>query len=364
MCCADGGVGPTTDEEFLSSICSLVLKDGSLAKFPPEKDRYILYVAAGCPFAARPWVVATIHGLPIQIVRLFPATEEDGWFFEPHSDGEKDLARKIPSGSVDKDPYGHHHLRQLYLKANPNFTGVVSVPLLWDKVNNIAVSNSSLGLSEMLSSQLVPTLATRNTHIELYPTPSSSSSTAVEHTELVKWINNNITSKVYKISESDDAKTHDSMVEEYYKSLTEMQDRLTSNDGKKKQRTDNSNDDGNENGNSGSNSSSSLAFLMGDQVRFADIILWISLIRLDLCYQFRFGLGKLNIREGETNNNNNNKTRIEVVTSYFSLWCSVQNTSQISSLFNSFAIRFTVLHCIVLSRFSPSKTIYETSHGY
>ena len=128
------GVGPTTDKEFLGSICNLYLKDGSNAKFPPEKDRYILYVAAGCPFAARPWVIQALYGLPIQIVRLFPATEEDGWFFEPQSDGEKDLAKKIPSENVDKDPYGNHHLRQLYLKANPDFSGTVSVPLLWDKV--------------------------------------------------------------------------------------------------------------------------------------------------------------------------------------------------------------------------------------
>ena len=101
MCCADGGVGPTTDKEFLGSICNLYLKDGSFAKFPAEGGRYILYVAAGCPFAARPWIIQAIYGLPIEVVRMFPATEEDGWFFEPQSDGEKDLAKKIPVDFVD-----------------------------------------------------------------------------------------------------------------------------------------------------------------------------------------------------------------------------------------------------------------------
>jgi glutathionyl-hydroquinone reductase len=78
MCCADGGAGPTTDEEFLGSICNLRTADGTPAKFPVESDRYVLYVAAGCPFAARPWIVQAIYGLPIQIVKVFPATHSDG----------------------------------------------------------------------------------------------------------------------------------------------------------------------------------------------------------------------------------------------------------------------------------------------
>ena len=75
MCCDSGGVGPATDEEFLGSICHLYTKDGIQAKFPVEADRYILYVAAGCPFAARPWAVHAIYGLPIEIVKVFPATD-------------------------------------------------------------------------------------------------------------------------------------------------------------------------------------------------------------------------------------------------------------------------------------------------
>lgn len=277
MCCADGGAGPTTNEEFLGSVCSLYLKDGSPAKFPAEKDRYILYVSAGCPFAARPWIVQALYGVPIQIVRLFPATEEDGWFFEAQSESEKDLAKKVPSQSVDPDPYGHHHLRQLYLKANPNFSGTVSVPLLWDKVNNTAVSNSSLGLAEMLYTQLKPDLATRNHHLELFP---GDPLLAKEHSDLVKWLHSHVTMKVYKIAASDDATSHDTLVEEYYQSLTDMERRLAEQDAKLTAADEKE------------------AFLMGEKITFADIVLWISLIRLDLCYQFRFGLGQCNVREG------------------------------------------------------------------
>jgi glutathionyl-hydroquinone reductase len=270
MCCADGGVGPSSDKEFLSSVCNLTTADGQPAKFPVEKDRYILYVAAGCPFAARPWVLQALYGLPIQVVKVFPATYEDGWFFEAQSEGEKDLVNKITSPTVDPDPYGNHHLAQLYKVANPKFEGVVSVPLLWDKVNNTAVSNSSLGLAEMLEKQLKPTLATRNQDLELYPTDEPL---AQEHTDLIQMIHSKVSTAVYRIAASNDSKTHDDMVHDYYQTLFELQDRLTNNGPK--------------------------AFLMGDKLRFADIVLWISLIRLDLCYRFRFGLGKYSIREGE-----------------------------------------------------------------
>ncbi|KAL3917432.1 MAG: hypothetical protein SGILL_004719 [Bacillariaceae sp.] len=276
MCCADGGVGPTTDKEFLGSICHLYTSDGTKAKFPVEKHRYVLYVAAGCPFAARPWLVQSIYGLPIEIVKVFPATETDGWFFEPKSEGELKLVDNVPDASVDADPYGNHHLSQLYKVANPNFEGVVSVPLLWDKVSNTAVSNSSLGLSEMLAVQLKPHLASRNQHLELYPDSTSNVTAAKEHSDLVKWIHSNVTTVVYKIARTGTGKKHDDMIHDYYAALGNLEQRLSKNDQK-----------------------GTTEFLMGEQVRFADVLLWISLLRLDLCYQFRFGLGKMSIRDGK-----------------------------------------------------------------
>jgi putative glutathione S-transferase len=173
-------------------------------------------------------------------------------------------------------------LSQLYKKANPNFSGVVSVPLLWDKVNNTAVSNSSLGLAEMMVKQLKPKLATRNHHIELYPSDESESAEleAKEHMDLLKWIHSNVTTVVYKIAAAKTGQSHDDMIQDYYKALVELQDRLLQNDQKV---------------------GSPTSFLLGSKVRCADLVLWISLLRLDLCYQFRFGLGKFSIREGMSN---------------------------------------------------------------
>jgi glutathionyl-hydroquinone reductase len=73
---------------------------------------------------------------------------------------------------------------------------------------------------------------------------------------------------------SRDGKLHEELVGNYYQALRDMQDRLIGND-----------------------KVSPNSFLMGPQIRMADIVFWISLIRLDLAYQWRFGLGRHNIRD-------------------------------------------------------------------
>jgi putative glutathione S-transferase len=280
LCCADGGAGPSSNDangqqnEFLGSICRLTTPDGVPAKFPVEPNRYVLYVVAGCPFAARPWALVSLYGLPIQVVKLFPASYSDGWFFEPKSDGEHELVRNFPTAQTDPDPLQHTHLKGLYHKANPEFQGAISVPLLWDTQQQTAVSNSSLGLAEMMDTQLKEGLATRNQHLELFPSDPASRQ---EHLTFCKWLHANVTTAVYQLNATKDGAKHDELVEAYYQALHVVQDRLLQHDA---------------NANTPNQS-----FLFGSQVRFCDVILWISLIRLDLAYQWRFGLGKYNIRD-------------------------------------------------------------------
>lgn len=264
LCCQDGGVGPPSETEFLGSLCRL--KDGN-AKFPAVPNRYCLYLVAGCPFAARPWTVMSFYGLTetIPIIKCFPASYTDGWFMEPKSEGEEDLVKEFPSAQVDNCPLGCHHLSQLYYKASPEFKGAISVPLLWDLSQNTAVSNNSLGLAEMMATQMKP-LATRNQDVDLYPTDKQEYK---EHQELVKQLHSQVTTPVYKINVRRRGEEHDEMVNAYYATLDELQERLKKNG----------------------------PFLMGKEFRFADIILFISLVRLDLAYQWRFGLGRKSVRE-------------------------------------------------------------------
>ena len=282
LCCTDGGAGPASDTEFLGSICHLqTTADGTPAQFPATPHRYTLYVIAGCPFAARPWSVMGFYGLTeaIPVVKLFPASYEDGWFFEARSDGEKELLQMFPEARVDPDPKGCSHLRELYMKAHPEFKGAISVPLLWDSVTDTAVSNSSLGLAEMVATQM-RSLGTRHKDILLFPCPIGSPDEHRAHRELVKDLHSRVTTAVYKINTIKDGTEHDQLVDAYFATLEELQERITTNRSSPKK-------DG----------SSSASYLMGPDIRFADLVLFISLVRLDLAYQWRFGLGRRNVRE-------------------------------------------------------------------
>lgn len=177
----------------------------------------------------------------------------------------------FPDAQVDPDPLHNGtttHLKELYNKAKPNFEGAISVPLLWDRVSDMAVSNSSLGLAEMMATQMRP-LATRNASVELFPDRTTAADEYQEHNDLIKEIHANITTKVYKINATKDGIGHDALVEEYYQALEDMQNRIEKTN----------------------------AYLMGSDLRFADFVLFISLIRLDLAYQWKFGLGRKNVRD-------------------------------------------------------------------
>jgi putative glutathione S-transferase len=267
LCCVNRGIGPASDTDFLGSLCKLKSDDGETAKFPAVPNRYLLYIVAGCPFAARPWTVLSFYGLTkaIPIIKCFPASFEHGWFLEPRSAGEQELVDAFPDAHVDKCPQGCHHLSQLYYKAKPDFKGAISVPLLWDTVEDTAVSNSSLGLAEMLATQMRH-LGTRHQNVPLYPTQANEYK---EHDELVKFLHAHVTTAVYQMNANNSGTRHDEMVNEYYSRLDEIQQRIDSNG----------------------------PFLMGSNFYFCDIVLFISLVRLDLAYQWRFGLGRKSVRE-------------------------------------------------------------------
>lgn len=268
LCCENGGQGPPSKTEFLGSVCDLKLADGTSAIFPAEPGRYTLYVSPGCPFAARPWTILGFYGLEksIQLVKCFPASHEYGWFFEPVSEGEKEIVAAFPDAKSDKEPhYGCSHLRNLYEVAKPGFEGTISVPLLWDAKKKTAVSNSSLGLAEMIATQMRH-MGTRNTNIALFP--DCCHPEYKEHNELIKWLSVHVTTVPYQAVASTGSEQAQ-LCDKYYATLDEIQDRLANRG----------------------------PYLMGKQIRFADLLLWISLVRLDLAYQWRFGLGRRNVRE-------------------------------------------------------------------
>ena len=113
--------------------------------FKPEKDRYHLYIGLFCPFAHRANLARHLKGLQdfidISIVKPYPKGDEKGWpgWRFPQTDDE------YPGATVDK-LFGGQFLHEVYFKADKDYKGRYSVPVLWDKKLGTIVNNVSLGL--------------------------------------------------------------------------------------------------------------------------------------------------------------------------------------------------------------------------
>ncbi len=101
-------------------------------RFPPEAGRYHLYVSLACPWAHRALIVRKLKGLEgligLSVTHWFMG--EEGWTFAP---GE----------GVVPDPLGATHLHAVYRRADPLYSGRVTVPVLWDTVEGTIVNNES-----------------------------------------------------------------------------------------------------------------------------------------------------------------------------------------------------------------------------
>jgi putative glutathione S-transferase len=115
-----------------------VTSDGS-SPFPAEAGRYHLYVSYACPWAHRTLIARALKRLDgaisVSIVDAFMG--DDGWTLSEGAD------------SVN----GARLLWQVYVKARSDYTGRVTVPILWDKRSNTIVNNESREILRMFATQ-------------------------------------------------------------------------------------------------------------------------------------------------------------------------------------------------------------------
>ena len=127
------------------------------AQFPAAANRYHLYVSLACPWAHRVLIYRALKGLedvlPISIVQPFMGAQ--GWTFAT-----------VP-GAIPDTVNGATHLYEIYQKADPHYTGRVTVPVLWDTQQHTIVNNESPELIRMLNTEF-NALATRATP-DYYP---------------------------------------------------------------------------------------------------------------------------------------------------------------------------------------------------
>ena len=132
-----------SDGEFKRSesvFRNWVTPDGSAGPsgqggFAAEAGRYHLYVSLACPWAHRTLIFRALKGLEdlIDVTVVEPLMLENGW-------------------EVSDPLHGHEYLYQLYLHANPDYEGRVTVPVLWDKQGDTIVSNESADIIRMFNS--------------------------------------------------------------------------------------------------------------------------------------------------------------------------------------------------------------------
>lgn len=214
--------------------------------FPAEAGRYHLYVSLACPWANRTLIFRALKGLHdmISISVVNPYMGQNGWTFEP---GE----------GVVPDPVANaRHLFEVYQRARPDYSGRVTVPVLWDLKRNTIVNNESADIIRMLNSAFDGIGAKEGDYAPAELLPQIDAINA----EIYECVNNG----VYKAGFA----TEQAVYEEEVRKLFDCLDRLETRLGQQR-------------------------FLVGNRITEADWRLFTTLIRFDAVY---FGHFKCNLR--------------------------------------------------------------------
>jgi len=223
----------------------VVSADGS-SGFRAEPGRYHLYVSLACPWAHRTLVARALKRLEaaISISVVHPHMGESGWEFA-----------EFPGSSPDA-LHGARYLYQVYTRAKADYSGRVTVPVLWDKQTETIVCNESRLILRMLSREFDAFAgATR----ELCPSQQQAAIDA-EIDALYRPVNNGVYRAGFAVTQD----AYESAVRELFAALDSYEARL------RKQR-----------------------FLLGASLTEADICFFTTLLRFDPVYHYHF---KCNLR--------------------------------------------------------------------
>jgi putative glutathione S-transferase len=228
-----------------------VTADGSPAPgrtrgFKAEPGRYHLYVSLACPWAHRTLIVRKLKRLEevvsVSIVHHFMG--ENGWTF---------LAE---DGATGDTLYGVDFLHQIYTKAEPAYSGRVTVPVLWDSQDETIVSNESSEIIRMLNTAFD---AWGDASLDLYPETLRGEIDAV-NARVYETVNNG----VYRAGFATEQAAYEEAFDALFSTLDWLEERL-----------------------------SGQRYLAGDRMTEADWRLFTTLVRFDPVYVGHF---KCNLR--------------------------------------------------------------------
>ncbi len=212
------------------------------AGFKAESGRYHLYVSYACPWAHRTLIYRALKDLSdhITISVVHPEMLSDGWTFD---DGYP--------GATGDTLFGLPFARDIYTRADPAFSGRVTVPILWDKVQGTIVSNESSEIIRMFNSAFDD--VTGNTQ-DYWP---------ADLRDAIDPVNNRIydsfNNGVYRCGFATTQDAYDEAVVPLFDTLDWIEQRLSKN-----------------------------RYLMGAQLTEADWRLFPTLVRFDMVYHLHF----------------------------------------------------------------------------
>ncbi|MEM9107758.1 MAG: glutathione S-transferase C-terminal domain-containing protein [Pseudomonadota bacterium] len=229
-----------------STIRHWITRDGSPGPtgeggFQPDPGRYHLFLAWNCPWAHRALLTRLFKELEDDITVSFaaPRRTAEGWVFEP-------------TGPYADPLFSVNALHQVYAKMEPAYTGRITVPVLWDKHNNVAVNNESADIVEMLD-------AAFDQGINLHPQEQKE--------DISRWnerIYGGFNNGVYRAGFARTQDAYDRAVAEVFETLDAIETQLAST-----------------------------PYLTGKQFTACDLRLFPTLARFDVAYHYAF---KCNIR--------------------------------------------------------------------
>jgi len=232
---ADGGPGPDGQEAVKA-----------------EADRFHLYVSYACPWAHRALIFRHLKGLedliPVSVVH--PHMLDHGW----------ELKDDFP-GATGDPLYGKSYLHEIYTRAKPDYSGKVTVPVLWDTQEEMIVNNESAEVIRIFNAAFNE--ITGNTS-DFYPEALRGEIDEV-NARVYEPVNNG----VYKCGFAESQEAYDENITPLFDTLDWLEARLS---------------DGRD-------------FLVGNQLTEADIRLFTTLIRFDPVYFVHFKCNLKMIRQ-------------------------------------------------------------------
>ena len=231
---ADGAPGPSGDGGFKA-----------------DSGRYHLYVSFACPWAHRTLIFRALKDLTdhISVSVVHPDMLDKGWSFE----------EDFP-GATGDTLHGYDFAHQIYTRAVADFSGRVTVPILWDKEQQTIVSNESSEIIRMFNTAF-DGLTGNDT--DFWPEPLHAEIEAV-NARIYDTFNNG----VYKSGFATTQEAYDAAVVPLFDTLDWLEDRLS------RQR-----------------------YLVGDCITEADWRLFPTLVRFDPVYHLHFKCNRKRIMD-------------------------------------------------------------------